>query len=137
MSNKFACHDTFAWVIVNLAHHDPKHEKGGGIGGGELSLHRHRISMGSGKFSTIRMGVFVLECELSDKEEPVTDMLMGANQAGPRCGTDQQLSLEEDLDCVTGRTEQTVLMCETDDLSHPDWAQMRSARPAPQKPPHE
>lgn len=40
------------------------------------------------------------------------------------------LFLEEDLDCVT---EQTVLMCERDDLSHPGWAQMTSVRHALQK----
>lgn len=38
------------------------------------------------------------------------------------------LFLEEDLDCVTGWTEQTAPMCETDDLSHPDQAQMTSVR---------
>lgn len=44
------------------------------------------ISVGTEEFSAIWMGVFVLESELRDKEEPVTDMLMGATQAGHRCG---------------------------------------------------
>lgn len=43
------------------------------------------------------MGVFVLESELSDKEELVADMLMGANQAGDRCGKYQN-------DCSCRRT---------------------------------
>lgn len=89
--------------------------------------------MGTGKFSAVRKGVFVLESELSDKEEPATDMLMGANQAGHRCGNYQRVFLVEDLDCVTGWTEQTALMCERDDLSLLRWAQMTSVRHTPQK----
>lgn len=46
----------------------------------------------------------------------------------------EALFLEEDLDCVT---EQTVLMCEGDDLSDPDWAQRTSVRHVLQKSDHE
>lgn len=73
------------------------------------------------------MGVFALNSELRDKEELVIYMLMGKGRT-QMWEISERLFLEEDLDCVTGQTEQTAPMCETDDLSHPDQAQMTNAR---------
>lgn len=89
------------------------------------------ISMGTEMFSSIWKGAFVLNSELRDKEEPVIDMLMGANQAGRRCGKYQSnCSWRRTWTVSLGRQSRRHQRVKHMTSVHPDRAQMTNVRHA-------